>query len=475
MILVNIKKQRSHKLKLAMAVMLLLCTTALMAQTPMGLGSKMASPNAVVHMGTQGGLIIPKVSLTSATVFLAGKTATADDVSMLVYNTNTATANGLLGTGFYYWTGSTWTWISTTTTVADDLGNHIATQDIKLGTFGITDTDGNTKIRLEKGTALNTNDDIIRFDTAGTERMLIDSSGKVGIGSATPLFQFEVWSSQMLSSSGGMSVFHTNGTQGLTFGYSGIAKGGTNTDSHLTLDAKGAGNVLLNSSATGNVGIGSTNAPHKLTVNGDAQVTGIIYDSDGSKGNSGDALATTEVGTNWVPSLPPTGSILMYAGATAPAGWLLCNGAAIPVNATTAALRTLIGTNTPNLAGRFLRGAGGKGPALRTTQDQAVQGHSHYFNFWTTTDRQDHQHTFDVQADATIFQQQGGTEPDQLRSHGELHPNEIPGSINDSWVYHTDSGGGGHQHTYNVNGDTANTGGADTRPDNYGINYIIKL
>ena len=273
---------------------------------------------------------------------------------------------------------------------------------------------------------------------------------------------------------GGLSIMHSNGTQGLNFGYEGIAKGGTGAVSNLTLDAKGTGNVLLNSSATGNVGIGSTNAPHKLTVNGDAQVTGIIYDSDGSKGNSGDALATTEVGTNWVPSLPPTGSILMYAGATAPAGWLLCDGRAIPNDASGAALRALLGTTTtPNLAGRFLRGAGGKGPALRTTQDQALQGHSHYFNFWTTTDRQDHQHTFDVQADGILNRQDN--EPDQLRSHGHDPPSQPPEVVPDSWTYHTVSGGGGHQHTYNVNGSTANTGGADTRPDNYGINYIIKL
>ena len=45
----------------------------------------------------------------------------------------------------------------------------------------IADTDGDTQVQVEEGT----DDDSIRFDTAGQERMLINSSGKVGIGVST--------------------------------------------------------------------------------------------------------------------------------------------------------------------------------------------------------------------------------------------------------------------------------------------------
>ena len=463
------KDQRHSFLKRGLVVFVLLCTTALMAQTPMGLGSKMASPNAVVHMGTQGGLIIPKVSLTSATVFLAGKTATADDVSMLVYNTNTATANGLSGTGFYFWTGSTWTRFSTSVAVADNLGNHIATQDIKLGNFGITDTDGNTKIQVDE----SNNDDIIRFDTAGTERMQISKTGNVGIGTAAAAATRLDVRSAMSKNFGGLSIMHSNGTQGLNFGHEGIAKSGSAANTNLTLDAKGVGNVLLNSTATGNVGIGSTNAPHKLTVNGNAQVTGAIYDSGGSKGSGGQVLTATAAGTDWAAPVLPTGTIIPFVGNGIPSGWLFCNGAAIPVNATTAALRALIGTNTPDLRGRFLRGAGGKGPTIRTMQGQAIQSHNHPIDLTqqTVANTGQHTHVVTIQADAARYDT---TTNPQFISYGRQHQQE-PTPPDYTSLSVSSRVDGDHNHGFNVKGNTNNSGGTDTRPDNYGVYYMIKL
>ena len=46
----------------------------------------------------------------------------------------------------------------------------------------ITDADGDTKIQVEE----SSDEDKIRFDTAGTERMIIDETGKVGIGTSSP-------------------------------------------------------------------------------------------------------------------------------------------------------------------------------------------------------------------------------------------------------------------------------------------------
>ena len=53
-------------------------------------------------------------------------------------------------------------------------GNDIATI--------ASDDDGDTKIMVEK----NSDEDAIRFDTAGSERAIIDASGNVGIGTPTP-------------------------------------------------------------------------------------------------------------------------------------------------------------------------------------------------------------------------------------------------------------------------------------------------
>ena len=54
--------------------------------------------------------------------------------------------------------------------------------------------------------------------------------------------------------------------------------------------------------------------------------------------------------------LAPVGSITMYTGASAPAGWLLCDG--VTSTAPYPALATLVGATTPNLQSRFPIGMG---------------------------------------------------------------------------------------------------------------------
>jgi len=89
-----------------------------------------------------------------------------------------------------------------------------------------------------------------------------------------------------------------------------------------------------------------------------------------------------------VRALVPVGTIAPFAGATAPVGWLLCNG-----TATTGypLLSAMVGASTPNLAGRTLIGAGtGSGLTARslnatggaethllTAAESGVPAHSH--------------------------------------------------------------------------------------------------
>lgn len=74
------------------------------------------------------------------------------------------------------------------------------------------------------------------------------------------------------------------------------------------------------------------------------------------------------------PSAPPIGSIMAFAGATAPAGWAICDGAEVS-RVTNAGLFALIGTtygvgdgsltfNLPDLFGKFPLGRGGAGYPL---------------------------------------------------------------------------------------------------------------
>jgi microcystin-dependent protein len=128
--------------------------------------------------------------------------------------------------------------------------------------------------------------------------------------------------------------------------------------------------------------------------------------------------------------LMPTGTVLDFAGTSAPNGYLLCDGAAIPVEYT--ALIALVGVNTPDLRGQFIRG-------------------------WSTTTAQDPggpRAPLSVQAD-------------ELRSH----QHSINGALNDgatpSWY---DAGNTDNP----VPGQSGSTGGAETRPKNVAMLKIIK-
>jgi hypothetical protein len=133
------------------------------------------------------------------------------------------------------------------------------------------------------------------------ERMRIDPSGNVGIGTNNPVAPLDIKQANRTGThptsltglyvtgdfsedSNGVEFRHSNGTQGIGFGYNTIYATGSLTDQPLSIKSRGAGNLLLLPSQ-GNVGIG-TAAPTqaKLVVSGgvDAVVvnTGISYFSE---------------------------------------------------------------------------------------------------------------------------------------------------------------------------------------------------
>ena len=66
----------------------------------------------------------------------------------------------------------------------------------------------------------------------------------------------------------------------------------------------------------GNVGIGTTTPSSKLTVSGDAYITGALYDSTNSSGTLGMVLQSTATGTQWV----ATSSLGISGGSSLPSG-----------------------------------------------------------------------------------------------------------------------------------------------------------
>lgn len=155
----------------------------------------------------------------------------------------------------------------------------------------------------------------------------------------------------------------------------------------------------------------------------------------------------------------PTGTIVLYGGATAPTGWVLCNGSAIS-RTTYSALFGAIGTtfgvgdgsttfNVPDCRGIFIRGAGTSGKlsdansnafagTLGTYQNDKMQGHYH----------------------AAVFDNGGGsTYSDQFAGSRNYQKNLTqPGAM--------DAIADGTNGTPRV--------GAETNPANLSLTYIIK-
>ena len=104
----------------------------------------------------------------------------------------------------------------------------------------------------------------VSFDTDGSERMRIDSSGQVGIGTSSP--------SDTLSVNGQIGLFGNDGQ--LKFNDGSAIKGGNNygdiriqTDRFRVYNEAGS-NLAMNIDSSGNVGIGTSSPTAKLDVDG---------------------------------------------------------------------------------------------------------------------------------------------------------------------------------------------------------------
>jgi hypothetical protein len=159
----------------------------------------------------------------------------------------------------------------------------------------------------------------------------------------------------------------------------------------------------------------------------------------------------------------PTGSIMPFIGTAIPYGWALCNGAALPGTATE--LIAMVGANAPNLQGMFLRGAGTSpvnsqpGPTLKATQNDSYESHLHNDGTLATDTEAAHQHTQSISPVGGVgYTASYNSSLEALKYNFTNDPTGLAGA-----------------HAHDVTGNTGYSGGTETRPVNYGVNYIIKL
>ena len=77
-------------------------------------------------------------------------------------------------------------------------GKWEATTNSGGSSSSISDADGNTKVETEA----TTNDNIIHFETDGSERMVIDATGNIGIGNSAPVEKLDITAGNILLDNG---------------------------------------------------------------------------------------------------------------------------------------------------------------------------------------------------------------------------------------------------------------------------------
>jgi hypothetical protein len=170
---------------------------------------------------------------------------------------------------------------------------------------GVIDVSQTTKILAEEYAGAN--DGNLRFITVNEERMRINSSGNIGIGTSSP-----------------SSILHINANN------KGSIQLGNNDSTGWYMEKQTNGNLSLNTgpydsgttrlslNSIGNTGIGIMNASYKLDVNGDAHIATDLY-VDGQINGSGNSASTfallTLTATDEAINLS-TGSLLTFGGIT---------------------------------------------------------------------------------------------------------------------------------------------------------------
>ena len=205
---------------------------------------------------------------------------------------------------------------------------------------------------------------------------------------------------------------------------------------------------------------GVTNGDNHDHVGGDgAAIVGIVTNGDSHDHVGGDGAAIAGI------VLP--GIIEMYGGAVAPAGWLLCDNAAVS-RETYAALFAVIGTtfgvgdgsttfNVPDIRGIFPRGAG---TSEKLTNANAV-AFAGVLGTYQNDKFQGHKMSYLTIPKASLAESDTGT---GYLAKGATTPGDADYGASGAYMHYLQSDG--------TNGTPRK--GAETNPANLGLTFIIK-
>jgi hypothetical protein len=170
------------------------------------------------------------------------------------------------------------------------------------GTTGVSGVSGSASTPALQGEDSNTGvffpaADTVAVATGGSERLRVDSSGNVGIGTSSPGAALEV--------SGETRIYPSSGAANLRFGSGGSEKAKLAVDTSSNMIFETANSERLRIDASGNVGIGaSPAADYKLDVNG-AFTVGGTYNTGTSTNGGGVNIGFDTTNGGKIESLNP--------------------------------------------------------------------------------------------------------------------------------------------------------------------------
>jgi hypothetical protein len=298
--------------------------------------------------------------------------------------------------------------------------------------------------------ALNTAYAFRAQNSGSSDLLAVLNDGYVGIGTSNPATKLHIHSST--SNFVQARFTHTaTSTFGLVISTDNLSAAFLNYDNTpLYFGTNGANRMVI--SSTGNVGIG----PGAITPAAKLDVSGTMKFADGTEGTGKVLTSDASGNATWQNTGVPSGAIMAFGGSTIPAGWVICDGAAISRTGTNASLFAAIGTawgagngtttfNVPDMRGMFLRGV-----ASGSANDPDRAGRTASNTGGNTGDNV------------------GTRQTDEFEIHNHTISN----------LGSTTLGGLGLGTVYTQSGTTTSnsTGGStETRPKNVYVYYIIKL
>ena len=192
--------------------------------------------------------------------------------------------------------------------------------------------------------------------------------------------------------------------------------------------------------------------------------------------------AVTQAKINSAVIFTPVGTVITYAGSSAPTGYLKANGDSIPngsgtvqsVTADFSALYAVVGATLPDLRGEFIRGLDDSrgvdsGRQIRSTQTDENKQHNHSISVSGTTSNKSL--TGGIRKISEGFNANGSATG--VFTKTQDGNNSITGSSSTSPVGGVDFDGS-HDHTFSASGTSGNQGGSESRPRNVALLMCIK-